>query len=174
MHTNFYENDQDARFIQVALNNTGVLVKTLDDIRSAPPRPFTIKDDEDRKRLGDLLGLRGSNRPAIGATDPGGFARKPEEVGDQGTATPAEPAPPDRPSPPAKRQIIPDHVSIPATDPPPRGDQRASERKQGRNRTPDHLKPKSGHSSKGTTPSKRSSTNAPAEIKRFVRRAKRR
>ena len=174
MHQNFYENGRPSPYIQVAIDNTADLVKSLDDIREATPRSFTVKDEEDQKRLGHLLGLKGKQRPAIGTTDADGFARKPDGGGDQSESSPAEPFPPDRPSPPAARALIPDSVSLPADeDSRPRGDQRPPQPRQPRATTPASLKPKSGHSSKGPTP-KRTSTNVPGEIKRFARKAKKR
>ena len=174
MHQNFYENGRSGRYIQVAINNTEDLVKSLDGIRSAPPRSFTVKDAEDRERLGHLLGLRGESRPAIGTSDPSGFGRKPEEGGDQGPATPAEPLPLDRPTPRSAGQLIPDNVSLPVDeDHQQRDGQRAPGDRQSSSKTPAHLKPKSGHSSRGANTSQRSSA-APAESKRFSRRIKKR
>ena len=78
----------------MAINSTADLVKSLDNIREAPPRSFNVKDEEDQKRLGHLLELKGKRRPAIGTTDPSGFTRKPQDGGgDQSESSPRNPLP---------------------------------------------------------------------------------
>ena len=175
MHQNFYENARSSSYIQVAIDSGEDPVKAFDDIREAQPRSFTVKDSEDRARLGHLLGLRGENRPAIGTTDSQGFARKPDDQGGPGESSPADPpdGSPDRPSPPTARGTIPEGVDIPTDGNYRRpGGQGAAQRRQPRNKVPASLKAKSGHSSRGATP-KGSSASVPGEIKRFSRRAKR-
>ena len=74
MHTNFYENDWREDFIELALGDVEVFVGELEVIRNSAPRPYTVRNDSDRIRLGHLLGLRRSQRPAIGDYSPVGFS----------------------------------------------------------------------------------------------------
>ena len=119
MHKNFYENNRRSGDIRLALEGTKQFVLVLDRVRSEPERPFTVRDAEDRERLGNLLGLPRSERPAIGATDPRGFSRPPDDDGNdpQVAAMPPEPQPPDRPTPAAERPPIPDNIQVPADSP---------------------------------------------------------
>ena len=174
MHKNFYENNRRPREIQVALEAAREFVGAFDRVRVEPERPFTVKDSEDRERLGNLLGLPRSQRPAIGTTDPRGFSGPPKNGDDSaGGARPAEPHPPDRPSSPVERPPIPDNVSIPTESPTRRNGPQVAKGAQTGNRTPHNLKSKSGYSARGPTP-KRPNSEMPAEIKRFARKSKKR
>ena len=75
MHTNFYENLRDANAIRAAMTEVGKFVDELEVIRDSPPHPYTIQDEDDRGRLGRLLGLRRGNRPPIGDYSPVGYSR---------------------------------------------------------------------------------------------------
>ena len=75
MHKNFYENDRSAAAILWAINDVEKFVAKLDDVRASSPRPFTVMDNDDRDRLGRLLGLRGNDRPAIGSHSRVGFSQ---------------------------------------------------------------------------------------------------
>lgn len=75
MHKNFYQNDRSAAAIRSALNDVETFASELERIRNLPPRPFTVKDDGDRIRLGHLLGLRRGERPPIGDHSPVGYSQ---------------------------------------------------------------------------------------------------
>ena len=71
---NFYNYKRSESSIRLALTDVATLMDELDLIRNSPPRPYTVADDEDRIRLGRLLGLRRSERPAIGDHSPVGYS----------------------------------------------------------------------------------------------------
>ena len=73
-HKNFYNNKRSEALLRLALADVETLVDELAIIRNSPPRPYTVTDDEDRIRLGRLLGLRRSERPAIGDHSPVGYS----------------------------------------------------------------------------------------------------
>ena len=75
MHRNFYDNKRSESAINFALGDVEKLVDELEIIRNSPPRPFVVQDDEDRIRLGRLLGLRRAQRPPIGDHSPVGFSQ---------------------------------------------------------------------------------------------------
>ena len=75
MHINFYENRREENVINRALLDVEMLVAELDAVRNSPPRPYRIKDESDRRRLGRLLGLRRGDRPAIGDYSPVGYSQ---------------------------------------------------------------------------------------------------
>ena len=75
MHTNFYENNRNEGAIRLALADVERFVGELDEIRAAPPRPYTVRDNDDRLRLGHLLGLRREDRPPIGDHSPVGYSQ---------------------------------------------------------------------------------------------------
>ena len=75
MHQNFYDNIRDIPAIQAALSAVTEFVDELDLIRNSPPRPYTIQDEDDRIRLGHLLGLRRGERPPIGDHSPVGYSQ---------------------------------------------------------------------------------------------------
>ncbi len=75
MHKNFYENERSEGVIRLALGDVEQFVDELDRIRTLPPRLFTVTDNDDRVRLGRLLGLRGEDRPQIGDYSPVGYSQ---------------------------------------------------------------------------------------------------
>ena len=75
MHQNFYDNIRDVPAIQRALSAVAEFVDELDVIRNSPPRPYMIRDEADRIRLGHLLGLRRGGRPPIGDYSPVGYSQ---------------------------------------------------------------------------------------------------
>ena len=75
MHQNFYENNRREGAIRFAISEIERFVDELDGVRTSPPRPFTVTDNEDGQRLAHLLGLRGSERPAIGDRSDVGFSQ---------------------------------------------------------------------------------------------------
>lgn len=75
MHRNFYDNKHSESSIHFALRDVEKLVDELERIRDAPPRPFVVQDNDDRIRLGRLLGLRRGQRPSIGEQSPVGFSQ---------------------------------------------------------------------------------------------------
>ena len=74
MHKDFYENGWKYGVIESARLDVEEFVGELEVIRNSPPRAYTVVDDDDRIRLGHLLGLRRSQRPAIGDYSPVGFS----------------------------------------------------------------------------------------------------
>ena len=75
MHHDFYNTPWSEDAIELSLNDTVDFVAELEAIRNSPPRPYTVANDSDRIRLGRLLGLRRSERPAIGDHSPVGYSR---------------------------------------------------------------------------------------------------
>ena len=75
MHRNFYDNKRSESAINFALGDVEKLVDELETIRNSPPRPFVVQDNEDRIRLGRLLGLRRPQRPPISESSPVGFSQ---------------------------------------------------------------------------------------------------
>ena len=71
LHVNFYENLRREESIRSAIDAIEQFVTDLDEIRSMPPRPFTVVTNSDRDRLQSLLG----RSVAIGAYSDVGFAR---------------------------------------------------------------------------------------------------
>ena len=70
MHTNFYDNIRGADEIAQAIDDIEQFVRQLEDVRSSPPRPFTIEDSDDRARIRTLTGTRFE----IVAYSPAGFS----------------------------------------------------------------------------------------------------
>ena len=75
MHQNFYENNVSGLSVRTALEEARRFIAELDEIRAAPPRPFIVRDNDDRVRLGLLLGLPRSARPPLGDYSPAGYSR---------------------------------------------------------------------------------------------------
>ena len=75
VHRNFYENDRSELSVGYALADVEKLAGKLEFIRNSPPRPFTVRDEGDRIRLGRLLGLRRGDRPPIGDYSPVGYSQ---------------------------------------------------------------------------------------------------
>ena len=75
MHRNFYLNGWSEDAIRSALADVEEFVGELDIIRVSPPRPYTVRNDSDRIRLGRLLGLQRGDRPPIGDHSPVGYSQ---------------------------------------------------------------------------------------------------
>ena len=60
--------------IRIVLDDIEEFVGKLEVIRDLPPRAYTVVDDDDRIRLGCLLGLARAERPAIGDYSPVGYS----------------------------------------------------------------------------------------------------
>ena len=75
MHQNFYDNDRSELAVRLAMADVEKFLPELDQIRQSPPRPFTVSNADDRRRVGNLLGLARPDRPAIGSTHPQGFSQ---------------------------------------------------------------------------------------------------
>ena len=75
MHRNFYDNKRSEAAVGFALRDVERLVDELEEIRFSSPRPYIVQDNDDRIRLGRLLGLRRGQRPAIGDSSPVGYSR---------------------------------------------------------------------------------------------------
>lgn len=74
-HRDFYMNGWSAAAIRSALADVEEFVGELGIIMASPPRPFTVRDNDDRIRLGRLLGLRRAERPEIGDHSPVGYSQ---------------------------------------------------------------------------------------------------
>ena len=75
MHRDFYLNGWSTDAIRSALADVEEFVGELDIIRASPPRPYTVTDDDDRIRLGHLLGLRRGERPSVGDHSSVGYSQ---------------------------------------------------------------------------------------------------
>ena len=75
MHRNFYGNGWSEAAVRAALNDIEAFVNDLERIRDLPPRPFTVREEGDRIRLGRLLGLSRGDRPPIGGYSPVGYSQ---------------------------------------------------------------------------------------------------
>ena len=73
MHGNFYENERDETNINNAIAELVQFIDDLDEVRSAPPRPFTVETNSARDRLQRLLG----KRVKLGDHSDVGFAQAP-------------------------------------------------------------------------------------------------
>ena len=85
MHLNFYKNESESDVIRHHLEEAEKFVGELDEVRQATPRPFTILEDADQRRLGRLLDIRrGALRQQlwIGRTHSAGFSRNPADGGE--------------------------------------------------------------------------------------------
>ena len=74
MHGDYYGNGWRDDVIELALADIEEFVGELEVIRDLPPRPYTVRNDSDRIRLGCLLGLPRAERPAIGDYSPVGYS----------------------------------------------------------------------------------------------------
>jgi hypothetical protein len=87
MHLNFYRNEADMDNIRQSIVTAGRFIAELDEIREQPPRPFTVRDATDQRRLGRLLDIERSDFQRlipIGSHSDAGFSRNPDDNG--GTA----------------------------------------------------------------------------------------
>ena len=55
-HVNFYENLYGEVSIRAGIDSIEHFVAALDEVRSSPPRPFTVESSADQNRLQRLLG----------------------------------------------------------------------------------------------------------------------
>ncbi len=58
LHRNFYEHELDAEEVQYRITGVRTLVAELSAIRDAPPRPFTARTPDQRRRILRLTGSR--------------------------------------------------------------------------------------------------------------------
>ncbi len=58
-HQNFYEHELDAEDVQSSIDDARTLVAELSAIRDAPPRPFTARTPDQRRRILRLMGSPG-------------------------------------------------------------------------------------------------------------------
>ena len=85
MHLNFYRNEADVDIIRHCIATAERFIAELDEIRELPPRPFTVRDRTDQRRLGRLLRIdrRDFQRLLpIGSRSDAGFSRDPDANGD--------------------------------------------------------------------------------------------
>ena len=82
MHNNSYSNEQGEVSIRDAIASVEQFIDDLDEVRSAPPRPFTVETNSARDRLELLLG----KRVKLGDHSDVGFAQAPRRraKGDNG------------------------------------------------------------------------------------------
>ena len=73
MHINSYSDEQGEVSIRDAIVRVEQLIDDMDEVRSAPPRPFTVETNSARDRLQRLLG----KRVKLGDHSDVGFAQAP-------------------------------------------------------------------------------------------------
>ena len=82
MHKNFYENVADEDVIESAIDSASHFIAEVDRMREAPPKPFTVRNRADQRRLSRMLETpiedAAINYP-INSADQHGFSRRPEE-----------------------------------------------------------------------------------------------
>ncbi len=59
LHQNFYEHELTAVSVQSGIYNARMLISELSAIRAAPPRPFTARTPDQRRRILRLMGSPG-------------------------------------------------------------------------------------------------------------------
>ena len=74
MPVDYFGCGRSENVIRIVLDDIEEFVGELEVIRGLPPRPYTVMDDDDRIRLGHLLGLARAERPAIGDYSPVGYS----------------------------------------------------------------------------------------------------
>ena len=74
LHENFYENNDNAEVIGRTIDIVDAVLPELERIRSAPPRPFTIRLRYERDRLRQVTGIKTLQ---IGDASPTGFSQVP-------------------------------------------------------------------------------------------------
>ena len=74
MHQNFYENDREEDLISRAIDDAETFLTKLDEVRTLPPRPYTISTVSAQSRLRRLLGLPRNEPPPIGSHSNIGFS----------------------------------------------------------------------------------------------------
>ena len=91
MHLNIYRNEADTGDIRQSIITAGRFVAELDELRDQLPRPFTIRDATDQRRLGRLLNIERRDFQRllpIGSYSDAGFSRNLE--GNGASAPPGE------------------------------------------------------------------------------------
>ena len=76
-HVNFYENQKEESAIHAAIAAVEPLIAELDDIRTSPPRPYTVMNAEDQRLLQRILG----RRVQINDHSDVGFSQPPDDIG---------------------------------------------------------------------------------------------
>lgn len=71
LHYNFYDNSLTELYILAGIDSVEEYVDRLNEVRAAPPKPFTIRNQEDQRRFQRLLG----RDLAIGSSSEIGFAQ---------------------------------------------------------------------------------------------------
>ena len=74
MRVDYCGYERSENVIRIVLDDIEEFVGELEVIRGLPPRLYTVMDDDDRIRLGCLLGLARAERPAIGDYSPVGYS----------------------------------------------------------------------------------------------------
>ena len=74
MHQNFYENDKEEDLISQAIDDAETFLAKLDEVRTLPPRPYTISTVSAQSRLRRLLGLPRDEPPPMGIHSEVGFS----------------------------------------------------------------------------------------------------
>ena len=74
MRVDYCEYERSENVIRIVLDDIEEFIGELDVIGDLPPRPYTVRNDSDRIRLGCLLGLARAERPAIGDYSPVGYS----------------------------------------------------------------------------------------------------
>ena len=82
-HENFYENQRSRETLREVIYEAEMAVSALETLQQAPPRPFTIASNTQRRRL---MALTGNGDLQIGDISPVGFSLKhaPNGAGDSG------------------------------------------------------------------------------------------
>ena len=57
-HRNFYESERSAEYIQHVINDAGEAVEAIEELRSRPPRPYTIENESQQDAVEALTGWR--------------------------------------------------------------------------------------------------------------------
>ncbi len=70
LHQNFYEHELDSENLRLIINRVRTLVAELSAIRAAPPRPFTARTPDQRRRILRLMGSPGPPSDDISGLPP--------------------------------------------------------------------------------------------------------
>ena len=76
-HVNFYENQRATPAIRAAIAAVEPFIIELNDIRTSPPRPYTVMNAEDQRLLQRILG----RRVQINDHSDVGFSQPPDDIG---------------------------------------------------------------------------------------------
>ena len=124
MHTNFYENDFGEDRIRRSIEFAKEFVDRLDQVRTSPPRPFTIETADDQRHLARLLRISpedAEDRLPMGTYDPKGFSRNPEDGGGWANSRPGRGRPPVGPRPRTGSAVPPGDDPVGAAGQPSQG-----------------------------------------------------